>query len=351
MATQNEQLAEIARGIRLLNKAICCQTTGGGGGGTGTFDGHIISSCGDPVHTSLCEFPALITKLNEIKTGIDGISITADAINLNADQIDLNVTDLETLVTASNGLLSNIYTQVQRGASCGGPQYVNVCNQLDLTSMQNLLGNILTQVTAINANTDQLETLVANTNTALSTLTAINTVLTNIKADTASLVTNTAATNTALGTANTTLTSIKNYTKVLDDLRATYQPIDCGGLPVGVPIDVLPVVVANPIDTSLCNVGALAQAIADAIVFPTANQYNTVTQQDITSGVTTIAANTVHSISYIVLQGTCTITINGVSSVYAAGESSEEEGSGLINVPYVFTPGTSSRVRIKTIKP
>src|SRR5688572_85957 len=142
MATQYQQLDEIAKGIRILNKTLCCQGTSSGG--SGTFDGTIISSCLDPVHTSLCEWPALLVKLNELQDHIDDISVTVENVNIDADTINLDTQPLEDLITASNVVLADILTEVERGAACGTPQFVEVCNQIDVTAMTNLLGNILT---------------------------------------------------------------------------------------------------------------------------------------------------------------------------------------------------------------
>lgn len=355
MKSQFEQLNEIARLLRLLNKTLCCEgtpsTPGGGGGNGGTFNGEIISSCQKPVYTSWCESPQLFTQLQAIKEGIDDISVTAENIYLEADEINLNVDGVEALITNSNTLLGRIETEVKRGANCTTPQFVNVCNQISLSALENTLGNVLTQLTAINGDTDKLAALETELQALNGRLVTVNNTLASIKTDTASIVTNIATTNTQLATANTSLDNIELYTKVIYDITAEFQPLDCGNQPVGSPIDVIPVVVANNLNTHICNTAQLATEIGNAISFPTSNNYNTVTQNEYTTGTSTIAANTIHAISYVILSGTCVVNIGGNSSTYSAGESSEEEATTLINVAYSFTPGANSKVRVKTVRP
>jgi|GEM_PF-4394898 len=57
------------------------------------------------------------------------------------------------------------------GDSCTNPLYVEVCNQIDLSNVEALLAQILTEAQAVNANTDTLEALTADVNTNLVNIT------------------------------------------------------------------------------------------------------------------------------------------------------------------------------------
>lgn len=68
------------------------------------------------------------------------------------------------------------------------------------------------------------------------------------------------------------------------------------------------------------------------------------------SGPLTVPANTVHSISYVVLNGTLAVSINGNAITCPAAYSSSVSVSGLIESQYIFTPvdGSSSGIIITT---
>jgi len=66
----------------------------------------------------------------------------------------------------------------------------------------------------------------------------------------------------------------------------------------------------------------------------------------------TLAANTYHSVSYVILSGTANITIGGVTLASApAGYSGEDKATTLlVNSIIISTLSTGSKVAIKTIK-
>lgn len=84
----------------------------------------------------------------------------------------------------------------------------------------------------------------------------------------------------------------------------------------------------------------------------TSNNYNTINHHLVNqaSGPLTIAPNTVHCISYMVLNGELNISINNNSIAYPEGYSSSESVSGLIQSQYIFTPvdASSSAIIITT---
>ena len=137
-----------------LSKELCCKleaiidllngTTPPATGGVGT-------SCTTPSFTKLCELQQILDALNAIKIQINGDDI---AINMNLNDLELLTTQLNTTQTLALTTLNSILTQVTRGVSCGNPQFVEICNQLDISGLQSTLNSI-------NANTDQLEQLIA----------------------------------------------------------------------------------------------------------------------------------------------------------------------------------------------
>ena len=116
----------------------------------------------------------------------------------------------------------------------------------------------------------------------------------------------------------TLLTDIKvDLEKVID----TFQILDCGGLPIGAPQDILKTIVLNKLTTQICNAQELADLIAEAIVFPvtpTLVNYNKEEELIITPDtIYSILSNTVHGygLSVIGTGTTSTITINGGTAV------------------------------------
>lgn len=83
-----------------------------------------------------------------------------------------------------------------------------------------------------------------------------------------------------------------------------------------------------------------------------ANTYNKINHYLVNqeSGPFTIQANTVHCISYMVLNGELNISINNNAIVCPEGYSSSESVSGLIESKYIFTPvdASSSAIIITT---
>lgn len=132
----------------------------------------------------------------------------------------------------------------------------------------------------------------------------------------------------------------------------TFQKKNCKGNPIGKPQDISKVVVLNTTESKICNIKPLANAIANAI----ANNSTTITQNYdlvkqivMTTGSLTIPTNTIHYVSYKILEGEVDITIDGVTATYEEGECDFEGATTTIKVPYVFTPKIGGKIRIKTI--
>lgn len=126
----------------------------------------------------------------------------------------------------------------------------------------------------------------------------------------------------------------------------TFQVIDCEGNNVGTPQEVKKTIVLNSITTKICNV----QEIADAINAIAPATYNNVSHYllDSTNPILTIPANTVHSISYKIINATVDISIDGINLPYVLGESDMEEATTLIANEYIFD-ATNGKVKVKTI--
>ena len=82
------------------------------------------------------------------------------------------------------------------------------------------------------------------------------------------------------------------------------------------------------------------------------NAYNKINQHLVNqaSGALTVQANTVHSITYMVLSGELVISINGNAITCPEGYSSSDSVSGLIDSEYIFTAvdASSSAIIITT---
>jgi hypothetical protein len=124
----------------------------------------------------------------------------------------------------------------------------------------------------------------------------------------------------------------------------TFQITDCELGNIGTPQEVKKTVVLNKLTTQICN----AQELADAINATTT--YNNVQHYllDSTNPILIIPANTVHSISYKIINGTVDISIDGVILPYVLGESDMEEATTLIANEYIFD-ATNGKVKIKTV--
>lgn len=111
------------------------------------------------------------------------------------------------------------------------------------------------------------------------------------------------------------------------------------------------------VNLNLDDLENLLEDLLDQLKTPNTNHfvldapvYNNVKQYEISDGGTlTIPGGSVHSISYKVISGTCSITIGSDTLTYTAGESDTEEVTTLIVQQYVFTAGSSSTIKIKTI--
>jgi len=178
------------------------------------------------------------------------------------------------------------------------------------------------------------------TNTLLG---EIKTAIDNLDISVDNLVLNTDTLEINTDEVETLLTDIKvDLEKVID----TFQILDCEGLPIGTPQDILKTIVLNKLTTQICNV----QELADAINAVTPITYNNVNHYllDNTNPILTIPANTVHSISYKIIDATVDISINGTILPYIVGESDMEEATTLIANEYVFN-ATNGKIKIKTI--
>ena len=127
------------------------------------------------------------------------------------------------------------------------------------------------------------------------------------------------------------------------DVKDTYQVKDCAGQNVGVPEKVLKTVTLNKQIVDICNTTALAAAIA-AVLPGGGTAYNTPDCIVIAPGSNqTIAANTVHSLSYKVMGGDGTLQIdNGANINLINGEADGWTASGLISKSLKFTAGTGT---------
>jgi hypothetical protein len=150
-------------------------------------------------------------------------------------------------------------------------------------------------------------------------------------------------TNNLLGQIETAINNLDISNTYAND---TFQVTDCEGLPIGTLQDIKKTVVLNTTTTSICNV----QEIADAINAIAPATYNNVSHYllDSTNPILTIPANTVHSISYKIINATVDISIDGINLPYVLGESDMEEATTLIANEYIFD-ATNGKVKVKTI--
>ena len=97
------------------------------------------TSCATPTYTSLCELQQILDALNAIQIQINGDDIQ---INMNLDELEALSTTLNAIQTDALATLNSMLVELQRGASCGDPTYVSICNQLDITGLQATLNTI-----------------------------------------------------------------------------------------------------------------------------------------------------------------------------------------------------------------
>ncbi|MES2773375.1 MAG: hypothetical protein V4722_04285 [Bacteroidota bacterium] len=133
-----------------------------------------------------------------------------------------------------------------------------------------------------------------------------------------------------------------------------FQPKDCSGANVGAPQKALQVVTLNKQIMQLCNVDELATAIGLVISGGSPNLYNT--PQFIlldADNAITIAANTVHSLSYKVTAGPIggTLSIDGATPVpIIPGESDGWQATTLLNKSFHFQ-ALNGIIKIAITKP
>jgi hypothetical protein len=123
-------------------------------------------------------------------------------------------------------------------------------------------------------------------------------------------------------------------------LLAEYQVQDCSGANVGEPLYALQTMVMNKATVKICNT-------SDII-----GTYNDVQRDVLAPGQNiTIDANTVHSISWKVVSGDGTLSINGaLSSAIVAGEQEEYTASTLLTDSFTLAC-TSGKIVIISLKP
>ena len=187
--------------------------------------------------------------LTAINTSLGDILTEAQAINANTDGI-------EALITATNNLLqtefdeqqlqfASMITELQAvntklNETCAGaPINVTVCNPVDVSGLQTSLDNILTELQAVNANTDTLEASFAQVISDIQAgnvdLAAIEVLLTTANASLAAIDANTdtvealitALTNTVTAEGDQTQTLLGDIETTLTNLETVLQAA-CG---------------------------------------------------------------------------------------------------------------------------
>ena len=159
----------------------------------------------------------------------------------------------------------------------------------------------------------------------------------------------------------------------IEEIKAIYQPVDCDNTPVGEPIFTLPVIVANNIQSKICNTVDITAPIIEELTNITdklssdctnpinvnvcnsggvpVTSYNNNEQivlED--TATTTLAANTYHSISIAIISGAANITIDGITLLAPAGYTKQLQASTLL-VNSITVAGTivDSLIAIDTI--
>lgn len=80
--------------------------------------------------------------------------------------------------------------------------------------------------------------------------------------------------------------------------------------------------------------------------------YNTLTSYNVTGGTQTLTANSVHSVSFSVISGTVTVSVDGGSTTitYPVGYNGNISASTLFDADIIFTASTGSdRVIVQTL--
>lgn len=205
---------------------------------------------GNPINVNVCNQPVTPNYTALLQQIVDNTatSNTNESLILSAllndvigaiQAVDTNTDDLETQ-------LAQLILDVQAG-------------NLTAVAIQNILNNdILPQLVAINANTDAVETLIASTNTKLDTL------ISNTD-DVESLLTDIKTVLTApCGDPN--VQKVEVCSLPIDVTYDTFQVTDCEGNNIGTPQDVQKTVILNNIATKICNVDDLASAMTSITV-------------------------------------------------------------------------------------
>jgi len=230
------------------------------------------------------DFGALLTELQAINQNTDGLEVSVDNIDLNTDTLEINTDGLEGLITATNTLITDTNTELasivdvlQADCGTGDEQNVVVCGA-DFAGMLTQLQAINANTDTLEVNTDTLETLLATTNTTLGTIdTAVDALLPELQAINA----NTDTLETLIGTTNTTLTTIN--TKLNEA---------CGG---------------NPINVNVCN----PSGTIDLTTLETCCAANTALLTTIDADTGNIATSTASTVTEL---QTANNTLNDISS-------------------------------------
>lgn len=119
-------------------------------------------------------------KQNTIISELQDIEAEIETSNTILTQIENNTDDIETKLDATNASLDAIESDMDAIRIATQSIDADIDVTLSTRASESTLSNVLTQVTAINANTDTIETLITSTNTKLD---ATNTSLDNIEAD------------------------------------------------------------------------------------------------------------------------------------------------------------------------
>ena len=298
----------------------------------------------DSVKTSFqpkgCKGDDINTPIDVLKTTVENIVSVRDCNSdsiLNAlGQISANTLTSANSSAAITSSLNNILTQVTavnaNTDTIETKLQTLITDQLagnvTLVQTKAVLDTLLPQLQAINANTDTVETLIANTNTKLDALIAVQDKELIVTASQAICVTN--------GTSK--VTSFLRTKFIYDSKTATllsevteYSANGVTGWSVTAP--------TGTILVGACSITALAYDI------------NELALVNATTPTVTLPALTFHSVSIQVIRGTVTITIAGVSFIAPAPYSNTFSADTLLKNAIVITGGSGTNTAfISTMK-
>lgn len=189
----------------------------------------------------ISELTTANTNLATIIASLANILVELQQIDANTDGIEGLLTNIISVITSegnqTQALLLQIFNKLNEPCT-GSPQNVVVCNQISTTAIENLLSNILTQVTAIEENTDTLEALLTQANTILSAIEvdveALLPVLNNIFLELQAIDANTDQVESILTAIITSITTEGNETQALLQQLVNKMNEPCTGSPQNV---------------------------------------------------------------------------------------------------------------------